>query len=76
MNRTLEAQLSKFVDEHQRDWDHYVLFLMMALISATHETTTCSPTVLQTGHELRLSVDLLLGRPEEAVTTVEYCENL
>lgn len=31
LNRTLEAQLSKFVDEHQQDWDHYVPFLMLAL---------------------------------------------
>ena len=23
MNKTLEAQLSKFVVDHQRDWDHY-----------------------------------------------------
>ena len=76
MNRTLEAQLSKFVDEHQRDWDHYVPFLMMALRSATHETTKCSPAMLQFGHELRIPVDLLLGRPEEAETATDYCENL
>ena len=76
INRTLEAQLSKFVDEHQRDWDHYIPFLMMALRSATHETTKCSPAMLQFGHELRLPVDLLLGRPEEAATTTNYCEIL
>ena len=76
MNRTVEAQLSKFIDEHQRDWDHYVPFLMMALRSATHETTKCSPAMLQFGHELRLPVDLLLGRPEEAETITDYCENL
>ena len=76
MNRTLEAQLSKFVDKHQKDWDHYVPFLMMALRSATHETTKCSPAMLQFGHELRLPVDLLLGRPEVAETTTDYCENL
>ena len=35
MNWMLEAQLSKFVDEHQQDWDYYVPFLMMALRSAT-----------------------------------------
>lgn len=43
MNRTLESQLSKFIDEHQQDWDHYVPFLMLALRSATHETTKCTP---------------------------------
>jgi hypothetical protein len=28
--------------------------------------------MLQFGHELRLPVDLLLGRPEEAATTTDY----
>ena len=76
MNRTLEAKLSKFVDEHQQDWDHYVPFMMMSLRSAIHETTKCSPAMLHLGHELRLPVDLLLGRPEEAATTTSYCEKL
>ena len=44
INRTLEAQLSKPVDEHQCNWDHYIPFLMMALRSATHETNKCSPS--------------------------------
>ena len=69
MNRTLEAQLSKFVDEHQHDWDHYVPFLMMALRSATHESTRCTPAMLQFGRELRLPDDLLLGRAEESTPT-------
>ena len=76
MKRTLEGQLSKFIDEHHRDWNHYILFLMMALRSAMHETTKCSPTMLQFGHELQLLVDLLLGRPEEPETITSYCENL
>ena len=32
--------------------------------------------MLQFGHELRLPVDLLLGRPEEPATTTDYCELL
>ena len=40
----------------------------MALSSATHETTKCTPAMLQLGRELRLPTDILLGRPEEAVT--------
>ena len=76
INRTLEAQLSKIVDEHQRNWDHCIPFLMMVLRSATHETTKCSPAMLEFGHELRLPIDLLLGRPEEPATTTDYCELL
>ena len=60
LNRTLEAQLSKFVSEHQQDWAHYVPFLMMALRSATHETTRCSPAMLNLGREMRLPIDLLM----------------
>ena len=69
MNRTLEAQLSKLPDDHHRDWDYYIPYLMMALWSATHEATKCTPAMLQFGCELRLTIDLLLGRPEEAVPT-------
>ena len=76
MNRTLEAQLSKFVDDHQRDWDHYLPFLMLALRSATSEATKCSPAMLQFGRELRLPVDLLLSRPGESVPTHTYNEKL
>ena len=72
MNRTLEAQLSKFVDDHHRDWDYYIPYLMMALRSATHEATKCTPAMLQFGRELRLPIDLLLGRPEEAASTHSY----
>lgn len=28
-NRTLEDQLSKYVEDHQRDWDKHVPFMMM-----------------------------------------------
>ena len=58
INRTSEAQLSKFVDHYHRDWDYYIPHLMMALNSATHET----PVMLQLERELCLPTDLLLGR--------------
>ena len=38
-NRTLEAQLAKFVSEHQRDWDHHLQLLMMAYRTSVHDTT-------------------------------------
>lgn len=49
LNRTLEAQLSKFVNEYQRDWDRYIPLLMLALRSATHKATKCTPALLQLG---------------------------
>ena len=35
-NRTLEAQLSEFASDHQRDWDEHVPLLMMAYRTAVH----------------------------------------
>ena len=64
-NRTLEAQLSKFADHNQRDWDLHIPFLMMAYCSAEHDSTGCSPSKMMLGRELKLPVDLIFGRPEE-----------
>ncbi len=64
LNRTLEAQLSKFVEDHQRDWDQHVPLLMMAYRTAEHTTTGCPPAKLIMGHNLRLPIDLLCERPE------------
>ena len=64
-NRTLEAQLSKFVDHNQKDWDLHIPFLLMAYRSAAHDTTGCSPVKLMMGRELRMPIDLICGRPEE-----------
>ena len=58
-NRTLEAQLSKFADHNQKDWDEHIPFLLMAYRSATHGTTHCSPVKMMLGR------DLMFGRPED-----------
>ena len=78
MNRTIEAQLSIFVQDHQRDWDEFIPLLMMAYRSSIYDTTKCSPAKLMLGRELRLPVDLLLGRPvlEEPDLTTPYTELL
>ena len=76
VNRTLESQLSKFVDRNQKDWDHLLPFMMMALRSAVQESTRSTPAKLQLGRELRLPVDLLLGRPEDHSVVYEYTEKL
>ena len=65
MNRTIEAQLSMFIQDHQRNWDEFIAPLMMAYRSSIHDTTKCSPAKLMLGRELRLPVDLLLGRPSQ-----------
>ena len=64
-NRTLEAQLSKSVEDHQRDWDSHLPLLLMAYRTAIHETTGCIPASLMLGRDLRLPIDLLFGRPDQ-----------
>ena len=76
MNKTLEDHFSKFVNDHQHNWDHYLLFMMMALCSATNESTKCTPAILQLEQELRLPVDLLMGHAEELTSARNYNERL
>ena len=77
-NRTLESQLSKFVNEHQDDWDECVPLLLMAYRTSVHETTGCTPAEMMLGRDLRLPVDLIYGRPEEECPSLatEYVESL
>ena len=64
-NRTLEARLSKFVEEHQKNWDALVPLMMLAYRSAVHESTGYTPARLTFGRDLRLPIDLVYGRPKE-----------
>jgi len=48
-NQTLEAQLSKFADHNQRDWDQHIPFLLMAYRSAMHDTTGNTPAKMMLG---------------------------
>ena len=77
-NRTLEAQLAKFVSDHQRDWDHHLPLLMMAYRTSVHDTTGETPAMMMMGRDLRLPVDLFIGRPEDEppVQKSDYAQNL
>ena len=77
-NQTLEAQMSKFVSENQKDWDQYVPLLMMVYQTSVHDTTGETPAIMMMGRNLRLPTDLFIGRPEEEqpVQKSEYVRNL
>ena len=76
-NRSLEAELSKFADYNQRDWDVHILLLLLAYRSAVHEHTGCTPAKIMFGGDLRLPIDLIYGRPEKLCwTTSEYLQDL
>ena len=64
-NQTIESQLSKYVQDHQRDWDRHIPFLLMAYRTATNETTGHTPAQLMIGWNLRLPIDLAIERPKE-----------
>lgn len=64
-NYTLEMQLSRFVDHNQRDWDKYILFIVMAYRSADHDSIGCSPSKMMLGREIKLPNDLMFGRSED-----------
>ena len=63
-NRTLEAQLSKFVEDHRQDRDLLLPLLLMACRTAVYEGTGCTLASLMLGRDLRLPIDLLFRRPE------------
>ena len=67
-----------FVESHQRDWDEYVPYLLMAYRMAVHKSTKATPAKLMMGWEIRVPIDLVFGRPNtecfEGVT--EYGEKL
>ncbi len=48
-NRTIEAQLAIFVEQHQWDWDQHVPLLLMAYCSAVHDSTRCTPARMMLG---------------------------
>jgi len=77
-NRTIEAQLAIFVDEHQHDWDLHLPLLLMSYRTVVHSTTGCTPAKLMLGQNLRVPVDLLYPRPEgESIEShAQYAENL
>jgi hypothetical protein len=70
-NRTLAAQLSLFINENQTDWDEHLSSVLLAYRTAVHKSTGQTPAKLMMGHELRLPVDLIFGRPPDENTECE-----
>lgn len=66
MNRTLKNMLTSFVSKNQKDWDIRIPLLMMTYRSSVHEATGISPSLSMLGREIRLPIDLVLGRPYDS----------
>ena len=78
LNRIIEDMLSKFVSKHQKDWDKYLPFLMMAYVSSVHETLGETPCFIMMGREATLPVELIYRRykTQEDDSIPEYVETL
>ena len=66
-HKTMNSILAKTVDEHQRDWDEQLPFVMAAYRATRHEGTNYSPNLLVLGREVRVPLDLMYGPPGEDV---------
>ena len=73
-NRTIEAQLATYVQDHQKDWDRHLPLLLMSYRSAVHEATKFTPAMLMFGWELCVPLDLLIGHPQEELDDRGYPE--
>ena len=62
-NQTVEAMLSKFVENNQKDWDVHLPYMMMAYRSAEHDTTGVAPVEVMLGRHIELPIDLIVGSP-------------
>jgi len=70
-HRMLNSMMGRVVDEHQRDWDTVLPYVMAAYRSSRHEVTQYSPNYLLMGRDVRAPVDLVYGSPE-TTTSVTY----
>ena len=67
--RSIQAMLSAYVSQNQKDWATYIPMLVLAYNSSVHDTTRCTPASLMLGRQLRLPIDLALGIPETRPST-------
>ena len=62
-NRTLCTMLGTFVEDHHRNWDNLLPYVMMAYRSTQHETTGMSPNTLMLGRETSTPLDIAFQMP-------------
>lgn len=71
MNRTLEAQLAKYVEEHHTDWDHYIPLIMLVYHSAVHDIAKSTPVELMLGQNLCVVLWVCLPSPFGCIKKIE-----
>ena len=64
-NATLKAMLNKFVSCNQKNWDHWLPYLLFTYRLVLQKTTDFSPFELLCGRKVRGSLDVLKEGTEE-----------
>ena len=79
-HRTLNSMLGKVVSESQRDWDERLPLVLAAYRATPHKSTGMTPNRLFLGHEVRMTIDIVMGLPpeetSETMTTHDYLSKL
>ena len=77
-HRTLNSMIGRMIDEHQRDWDSLLPYVMAAYRSSRHEATQFTPNYLMMGREVRAPIDIVYGSPEAAQPSTydDYADEL
>lgn len=70
-NETLATMLSMFVNDHQRDWDVYIPYVLFAYRTSLQETIQETPFYLVYGRDARLPIDVALSEPTRLYTDVD-----
>jgi transposase InsO family protein len=73
-NSTLEAMLSKYVNENQKNWDECLQLVMLAYRSSVQESTRQTPYFMTFGREVRLPLDIMFGGTESKESVNMYAE--
>jgi transposase InsO family protein len=71
-HKTMNSMLGKFIEEHQRDWDSRLPFVMAAYRASKHDSTGYSPNLLTLGRETRAPVDIVFDLPDPDGTNETY----
>jgi len=62
-NQTITNYLAKYISSNQKDWDRWVPMFLLSYRTSKHETTGITLAEIYFGRDLRLSLNLLRGRP-------------
>ncbi|CAG2203350.1 Transposon Ty3-G Gag-Pol polyprotein,Retrovirus-related Pol polyprotein from transposon opus,Retrovirus-related Pol polyprotein from transposon 297,Retrovirus-related Pol polyprotein from transposon 17.6,Transposon Ty3-I Gag-Pol polyprotein [Mytilus edulis] len=70
-NGVLTHMLSMFVDDHHKNWDVYIPYVLFAYRSSIQESTQETPFYLMYGRDARLPIDVALSEPTVTYTDAD-----